>query len=80
MSVFLSPVAEMAASGPGFGALTLVVLVALLVLAVEKAVAENIGPTGSRDLSGSLVVGIIPLALGSLVLAATALAGVLRAS
>lgn len=80
MSSFVSPVVETATSSPGFGALTLVVLLALLVLAVEKAVAENIGPAAKRRLSDSLSVGIIPLGAGSLVLVATALARVLRAS
>jgi len=80
MSVFTSPVVGTATSGSGFGAFTLVVLLALLILVVEKAVAENIGPIGNRGLAESLSVGIIPLVIGSLVLAAAALANVLRAS
>jgi hypothetical protein len=75
MSVLTS--SSPAATGAGSDAAGLAVLtfLTLLVLLFEKAVATNVSAPGFRRLSRCLDVGIVPLGLGSLVIAATQLAG-----
>lgn len=61
----------------GFEVPAMLAFLTLLVLVFEKAIATNVSRSGFRRLSRYLDVGVAPLGIGSLVIGATLLAGVL---
>lgn len=57
--------------------LALLMMLTLFVLLVDKVVAANVSVPGSRRLSQCLEVGVVPLGIGTLVVAAAQLAQIL---
>ena len=73
MTVFVTP-AGAAGDAVNLTLPLLLMLLALLVLLAEKVVAANVTTPGHGRLSRTLDVGVVPLGMGSLILAGTQLA------
>lgn len=78
MSVFASPMTGGVMTQEGLTAVSVVVLLTLFVLVVEKAVEANVSTGGAHGFARYLLAGIVPLGLASLALVSIALARIVR--